>query len=585
MSEGLSPRPVDRDAPQATVRAILTGMLLAGALVLCNIYSGLKIGWSTNMSITAALLGFGLWRGGERVMGAKPFGILENNINQTAASAGASISSAGLVAPIPALAMITGQTLSWFPLALWVFSVAIVGIVVATGLRRQMLIVDELPFPFGVATAEMVTEMYAKGGDAVRRVLVLLQAAVVSALLKLAVFAFKIPKLYAPGALSVGTLKNLTIALDPSLLLVGAGALIGFRACASLAIGALAAWLFAGPFALESGFISGGAPDKPWFSALNKWLLWPGVAMMVTASLTSFAFTWKSLLAAFRSGGDEDKKNDADEPPRRWFWGALLFVLALSVILQNTLFSIAVWTATVGVLFTFVLAIVAARVSGETGITPVGPMGKVTQLLFGVIAPGSAASNLMAANVTGGAASQAGDLLHDLKCGLLLGGSPKLQAIAQVFGVMAGSTVGAAAYLVLVPNPKEMLLTEAWPAPAVAAWKAVAEIFVQGLGAMPSGALDALVIAGVLGVILAVLEKVLPKKMRMLVPSATSMGIAFVLPAYYCFSMFFGGLFVVLAKRYFPAWQERFGLVVAAGVIAGESLMGVGIAIYRIFAG
>src|SRR5690606_15516131 len=130
---------------------------------------------------------------------------------------------------------------------------------------------------------------------------------------------------------------------------------------------------------------------------------------------------------------------------------------------------------------------------------PVGPMGKVTQLLFGAIAPGNPAANLMSANVTGGAASQCADLLHDLKAGHLLGATARLQAIAQVGGALAGALIGAAAYLVLIPDPKNQHLTAEWPAPAAAAWKAVAEVFMKGFEAMPAGAVAAMAIAGGLG--------------------------------------------------------------------------------------
>ena len=125
--------PTNPDAPQLTFRAVSTGMLFGGLLSLCNIYLGLKIGWGMNMSITAALLGFGFWQVSTRAFGMRKFGLLENNINQTAASAGASISSAGLVAPIPALTMLTGRTLGWVELSMWVLSVALVGVVVAVG--------------------------------------------------------------------------------------------------------------------------------------------------------------------------------------------------------------------------------------------------------------------------------------------------------------------------------------------------------------------------------------------------------------------------------------------------------------------
>ena len=86
----------------------------------------------------------------------------ENNINQTAASAAASIVSGGLVAPIPALTMLTGQTLPWFWLIAWVFLVSILGVFVAAGLREAMLERERLPFPAGVATAETLREIHAK---------------------------------------------------------------------------------------------------------------------------------------------------------------------------------------------------------------------------------------------------------------------------------------------------------------------------------------------------------------------------------------------------------------------------------------
>ena len=104
------------------------------------------------------------------LFGVRKFGMLENNINQTACSSDASVSSAGLVAPIPALAMLNGETLGWPFLAMWVFSVCLVGITVAIALRRQMLVEEKLPFPSGIANAEMLREIYARGHEAMARV-------------------------------------------------------------------------------------------------------------------------------------------------------------------------------------------------------------------------------------------------------------------------------------------------------------------------------------------------------------------------------------------------------------------------------
>ena len=82
--------PVDISVPALTFRAVSTGMLFGGILSLCNIYLGLKIGWGMNMSIAAALLGFGFWQASTKLFGLEKFGVLENNLNQTAASSAAS---------------------------------------------------------------------------------------------------------------------------------------------------------------------------------------------------------------------------------------------------------------------------------------------------------------------------------------------------------------------------------------------------------------------------------------------------------------------------------------------------------------
>src|SRR3546814_7473335 len=120
-----SPPAAAPPAPELTIRAILTGMLIGALLTPCNVYSGLKIGWAFNMSIAAGLLGFGLWR-----LAGRQWGILENNINQTAASSAASNISGGLVATIPAWQLITGHSLTYPTLGLWGFVVSTLGLLV-----------------------------------------------------------------------------------------------------------------------------------------------------------------------------------------------------------------------------------------------------------------------------------------------------------------------------------------------------------------------------------------------------------------------------------------------------------------------
>lgn len=575
-----------------TARSIVTGMIFGGGLSLCNIYLGLKIGWGMNMSVTAALLGFGFWAATTRALKLRSFGVLENNLNQTTASAAASISSAGLVAPIPALTLLTGTTLTWPQLSVWVLSVGLVGVVAAMGIRKQLLVDGGLTFPGGMATGETLKEMYAKGEEAVARVKMLLVGGALGAASKLVALLLHPPHLKLPITLASGkvsggyTLANLTFSLEPSLLMVATGGIIGLRATLSMVLGALVAWGLLAPYGIEAAWIKPGPadPSKAWFTTSVQWLLWPGVTLMVVGSLTSFAFSAKSFVTAF-SGvkGGGPAAADPSDVPRRAFWTALLVVLVASTTLQVVFFDVKPWLAILGVFLSFLLAIVAGRVSGETGVTPVGAMGKVTQLTFGVLDPSNVASNLMSANVTGGAASQCGDLLHDLKTGQMLGSWPRHQFAAQAFGVVAGALLGSAAYLVLVPDPKNQLLTEEWAAPAVATWKAVAEVFQQGISAMPTMALEAMAVAAVVAVVLSVAEKTAPKAARTWIPSPVSLGLAFTVQAYTVLSFLFGALLMTLGQKVAPTWTSRFGIVLCAGIIAGESLIGVGDAFWKMF--
>ncbi len=568
--------PANDSDPQLTLRAVFTGLVIGAVLAPCNIYSGLKIGWAFNMSIAAALIGLAFWRL-LQVFGSRPFGLLENVMNQTTASAAASIVSSGLAAPIPALTLITGRTLSWWWLSCWLLAVSLLGVVVAAGIRRQMLLREKLVFPAGVATAETVREIYAHGSEAIARVRVLSLAAAVAGVFKFVQeWLIALPRLTLSAAWPgrQASWQNLGFALDPSLLMIGFGAIIGLRVGLSLLLGAGIAWGVLAPWILARGWVDTGAPDAVWFTQLVEWLLWPGVALMVSASLTTVVASWWR-----RHKGDHDADdvfaghNDAGIP-RHWFLTSAVLALLIAVAAQAVLFDIAIVAGAAAVLLSFGLAVVAARVAGETGITPIGAIGKVTQVAFAWISPANVTNNLMAANVTGGATDQCADLLHDFKAGLMLGAQARLQMLAQVFGIAAGALAGSAAYLVLIPDPQSMLITSEWPAPAVATWKAVAEVLQQGLDTLPVAVMPAMVLAALIGVLLAWLAAGRGHLARWL-PSAPALGLAFVIPAWNAISLCLGAVLAAVIARYARRWTDRFLLALAAGLVAGESLAGI----------
>jgi uncharacterized oligopeptide transporter (OPT) family protein len=234
------------------------------------------------------------------------------------------------------------------------------------------------------------------------------------------------------------------------------------------------------------------------------------------------------------------------------------------------------WTmALASIPIAFALATVAARVVGETSVAPIGAIGKLSQLSFGVMAPGQPITNLMTANVAGGAAGQSADLLNDFRAGYEVGAHPARQVAAQCAGVVVGSLVSSLVYLMLIPDPTTQLFTPEWPAPAVAVWKAVAEALSHGLNGIAPSALIAMAIGAVLGIGLALAEHWLDKKYLLFVPSGATLGLAFVIPASTSLMLFAGAALASLAHKFAPNWSARFLLSVAAGLVAGESLFGV----------
>jgi putative OPT family oligopeptide transporter len=569
--------PQDREesatAAELTLRALLTGACLGALLTPCNVYAGLKIGWSFNMSITALLLGFLFWRLLQRVYPLERWGMLESNISQTTASSAASIISGGLVAPIPALALLSGVVLAPGPLVAWVFAVSFLGVWVAWYLRVPLLYRSGLAYPAGTVTAETMRELFGHGRAALQRVTILLSAASVSAALKLVdAMVWSIPR-WSPSTLSA----KFTFAFDPSLLLTGFGAIIGLRTGLSLLGGALLAWGGIAPWLIAQDAVEVSADTDNYFVPLVGWLLWPGVALMVSATIASLATSLANRERRRTVGYGEP----VAESHRRTRLCALLGSALLVVALEVTLMDIGFAAALASIPMAFFLAAVVGRVVGETGIPPIGAVGKMSQLSFAVLAPGQATTNLMTANVAGGAAGQTADLLNDFKCGIAVGARPERQVVAQCVGIATGSVVGSLVYLSLVPDPQTMLLTAEWPAPAVATWKAVAEMLTEGLGALPAPAVTAMLLAAFCGSLLGVLEALLPAKILRYLPSASALGLAFVIPAATSLGLFYGALLAALLSRWFRRWSTAFLLAGAAGLVAGESLMGVVLSILR----
>ncbi len=614
---------------QLTARSLIMGMLLGMILVCSNVYVSLKSGWSMGVAITSCVLAFVAFSTLRKLFPRwfPEYTILENNAMQSCASAAGSMTSAGVANAIPALMMLNpdalphdfGTRLLW--LIPWVAVISGLGVFLAVPAKRQMINIEQLTFPTGTAAASTLRTLHAEGGEAARQAKALGLAGLLGVIVKWlndagslwfmhsepiagapkwapvqtwlspaspALAWLKLPQIestWGTSGIPIGTFKGgplslsqVTMRFEGSLLFIAAGAIMGWRQAWSLMLGAVVNYCFLAPHFLAAGVIEDAS-----FRKISAWSLWIGVPMMVTSGLLLFFMNWKSVVRAFSTITTFlARKSSADDPmdrievPGSWFIGGFLALGALSVVMGHFMFHIHWWMGVIAVLATFFLVVVAARATGETDINPIGPLSKITQLTFGAIAPGNIPTNLMTANISAGACSHAGDLLHDLKSGYLLGANPRQQFIAQFFGVVAGSLVVIPVFFILVPDTS-MLGGEKWPAPAALVWKGVAELLSKGVGALPASARIGLVIGAAVGIVLPVLELMFPKAKKF-IPSATGLGLAFTINGYNSVSFFIGALISLIVAKSAPKVHKEFTVPVSSGIIAGESLMGVTIA-------
>ena len=591
---------------QLTLRAVLMGMALGALMVCSNLYVGLKAGWSMGVAITSCIMAYATFATLHRAFpkAFPPFTILENNAMQSAASAGGSMTSAGMVNAIPALIMLNAAVIPgdfatrclW--LIPWVIIISWLGVFLAVPAKRQMINIEQLPFPSGTAAATTMRSLHGSGKEAEKQARSLGLAALLGALITWVRDASapwlnwypKIPATWGTDWIRMGTwndrplmLNQLTMSFEGSLLFIAGGALISFRQAWSMLLGAMVNYMVLAPMMLNAGVIEAAS-----FRKISSWSLWIGVPMMVTSGLLMFFLNWKAVARSFGTIGAFLKKRTGGEDPMEkievpgtWFVGGFVVIGGAAVYLGHLLFHIHWWMGVIAVLATMLLVVVGARVTGETDITPVGPLSKITQLSFGAIAPGNVTTNLMTANISAGAVSHAGDLLTDLKSGYLLGANPRQQFFAQFFGVLAGGFVVVPVFFILVPDVS-VLGGEQWPAPAALVWRGVAELLAKGVDALHPTARIGLLVGGLLGLVLPMLELAFPKAKKF-IPSATGLGLAFTINGYNTISFFIGSLFVLWLSKSKPKIHEQYTVPVASGIIAGESLMGVAIAFLVIF--
>ena len=589
---------------QLTWRAVLMGSVLGAVLSLTNLYIGLKSGWGIGVAITACILSYAIWTTFVKIGLAKvPMTILENNCMQSTASSAGYSTGGTLVSAFAAFIVLNGHALS-IPLTLaWVFFLAILGVTMAVPMKKQMINIEQLRFPSGVAAAETLRALHSHGQKGMRAAKALGIAGLIAALDNfwhdgLAVLDGFLMKSYhlvtnfnlfssdtliikfnalVFGPAWVG--RTVMFSWEP--IFIAAGAITGLRVCVSMLISGTLCWAVFVPVMQDAGVITGSG-----FRDVVQWTLWGGTSCMVAGGLLNFVLQWRIAVQAFKGFGklfSREKKvlteMEAIETPMSWFvTGQLVSLVALSL-LAHASFGMPYWQSVLAVVLSFALALVACRVTGETDTTPVGAMGKVTQLTFGALNPGNMNVNLMSANITAGAATSSADLLTDLKSGYLLGANPRKQFIAQFAGIFIGTVVSVFAFTLIVNRP-EVIGSDQFPAPAAQTWSAVAKALSKGLDALAPVKVWSIVIGGIVGIIFSILPLIFPKREKYL-PSAAAFGLAWVFHWYYGLLFFIGAVLAWFFRKKWSAQSEEFIYPVASGIMAGGALMGVAIIFWQ----
>ncbi|MCA9802659.1 MAG: OPT/YSL family transporter [Cyanobacteria bacterium HKST-UBA02] len=571
------------DVPQLTVRAVLMGGFLGALMSISNLYTTLKVGWSFGVAITACVLSFVIWRTVRLIVpGVSQMTILENNCMQSTASAAGYSTGATIGTAFGALLLITGVHIGWQTVLPWTLVTAALGVFLAVPMKRQMINRENLAFPSGIAAAETLKSLYGKGQEAVRQAYALVATMAVGALVGLAgkgEFAwqlatrFKLPEMIpfsiSRGALDMSKLPG--FGFEPSILLIGAGMIVGLRVSTSMLLGASLLYFVIGPHIIEIGQV-----DEP--GRLLRWSLWPGTALLVASGLTAFAMQWRTVvkaMASVRAAVKGSAQEGADptahiEVPTLWLVLGLVPLTIFMIILQFVAFKINVALGLLSVVMSFFLALVACRATGETDITPIGAMGKITQLTYAVLAPSNITTNLMAASVTANIASSSADLLTDLKSGYLLGANARKQFIAQFIGVFFGCLAIVPAWYLMVPDKAAL---DKFNPPAANMWRAVAEALSNGIHYVPETARIGMVIAALLGIGLTVAEAYAPPRVKKFLPSSMGLGLSWVVVFANSLSFFIGAVLALIWSMVNSRNASTYTIPVASGAVAGESLM------------
>lgn len=596
-------------APQLSIRAVALSILLTVVLAAANAYLGLFAGLTVATAIPAAVVSMGVLR----VLGRS--NILENNIVATGASAGSSI-AAGTVFTMPALILLGHWTRFDYG---WVFAIiglgGLLGVLFSVPLRRTLIIDQNLQFPEGVATAELLRAGSGQAGGAGQLAL----AAFLGAAFKFAMSGLRFfPESFTlAGFIAKRTIAYVGLSLSPALL--GVGYIVGLNIGLVMVAGGLLAWwlfipvyhqFFLGHDPALAAKLLGADAETAASMIWNSKVRYLGVGAMLIGGLWALWTLRGSLLSGIRSGlgaGRHDgvvAEADRDLPMSAILIGIVLFVIPLFLLYQAVVgsFGIAATMALIMIVAGFVFSSVSGYMAGIVGSSN-NPVSGITistilfasLVLLAFLGTGSAigpVAAILIGAVTCSAAAVAGDNLQDLKAGRLLGASPWRQQVMLAIGTVSGAAIMAPvlnllldAYGIGTPaHPGVHALT----APQATLMAAVARgIFGGGLP------WDMVGLGASVGAIVIMIDQWLATRQGRFRAPVLAVAVGIYLPLELTTPIFVGGVLAELVERFHarrrpaadPESARQGGLLFASGLIAGEAIIGVLIAIPIVWSG
>lgn len=575
-----------------SVKSIILGILLAIILAGANAYLGLFAGMTVSASIPAAVISMGILRAFKRSS------ILENNLVQTAASAGESL-AAGVIFTIPALVLIGYWTeFDYMAIAEMAAVGGIIGVMFTIPLRRALIIEAKLTYPEGIATAEVLRAGHeskdSKEGS--KHAGMIMKAGLVGALLKLFQQGFNMWNQATETAFGFRNARGSTTLFgfggDLSPALLGVGYIIGLNISVLMIAGGLLSWMVVLPIYTSvtghNTVISMEAATAIWSSQIR----FLGVGAMVVGGLWSIVKLIRPLIngvkASLAAHRDTDRGVEMASTEQdisiKWVIGIVaassipLFLLYLNVLesLEVTLIMTAVM-----LVFGFLFSAVAGYMGGLVGSSN-NPISGVTiatilfsslllLLLLGKGSPEGAAGAIIIGAVVCCAASIAGDNLQDLKAGYLLGATPWKQQIMQIIGtVSAALTLGITLDIL---HSAYVIGSETLSAPQATLMMSVAKGVFDGN--LPW---NMVTIGAALGLAIIIADIILEKRGSAFRMPVLAVAVGLYLPITLSLPVFIGGLISYFTKERRKN-ESKNGLLFASGLITGEALMGILVAI------